>query len=176
MPAGAVGEHASRWCPTPTRQGAAPRCAAHSAVGALAGLGPTVAWAEAPLSFARARAALELATAGTLGLPAGPLVVADEHGPRSCSQRIRGSRATSPATALAPLAELPEGSRARLAETLHAWLEEQGRLQPIAERLGIHPQTVRYRIARLRELLGFQLDDPEGRFALELALRASVSS
>jgi DNA-binding PucR family transcriptional regulator len=31
---------------------------------------------------------------------------------------------------------------------------------------------VRYRLARLRELLGDELDDPEARLELELALRA----
>jgi DNA-binding PucR family transcriptional regulator len=36
----------------------------------------------------------------------------------------------------------------------------------------VHPQTVRYRMARLRDLLGDCLDSPEGRFELELALRA----
>ncbi len=40
--------------------------------------------------------------------------------------------------------------------------------------LHVHPQTVRYRIAKLRELLGARLEDPDGRFELELelALRA----
>jgi methionyl-tRNA formyltransferase len=41
----------------------------------------------------------------------------------------------------------------------------------VAERLGIHEQTARYRIARLRELFGAALDDPDERFWLELALR-----
>jgi DNA-binding PucR family transcriptional regulator len=35
----------------------------------------------------------------------------------------------------------------------------------------VHPQTARYRRTRLRELLGDQLDDPDARFELELALR-----
>jgi DNA-binding PucR family transcriptional regulator len=36
----------------------------------------------------------------------------------------------------------------------------------------VHPQTVRYRLGRLRELFGEQLDDPQHRVELELALRA----
>ncbi len=36
----------------------------------------------------------------------------------------------------------------------------------------MHPQTVRYRINRLRELFGDVLDTADGRFELELALRA----
>ena len=73
----------------------------------------------------------------------------------------------------APLAELSAGSRERLAATLAAWLDEQGRLGPAALRLGIHPQTARYRLARLRELFGDALDDPDTRFWLALALRVS---
>ena len=46
----------------------------------------------------------------------------------------------------------------------------------MATDLQIHPQTARYRIARLRELLGDQLDDPDTRFELELALRALTPS
>jgi DNA-binding PucR family transcriptional regulator len=73
---------------------------------------------------------------------------------------------------LAPLAGLPAGSRARLAETLRVWLAEQGRLGQVARRLGVHPQTARYRVGRLRELFGESLEDPDERFWLALALRA----
>ena len=40
--------------------------------------------------------------------------------------------------------------------------------------LGLHAQTARYRLSRLRELLGDTLDDPDARFELELALRARL--
>jgi DNA-binding PucR family transcriptional regulator len=46
----------------------------------------------------------------------------------------------------------------------------------MAGALDIHPQTARYRIARLRELLGNELDDPNARLELELALRALRSA
>ncbi|HEY8581292.1 MAG TPA: helix-turn-helix domain-containing protein, partial [Capillimicrobium sp.] len=62
--------------------------------------------------------------------------------------------------------------RDRLAETLRAWLELQGSAPAVAARLHVHPQTVRYRLARLREELGDALDDPAARFELLLALRA----
>jgi DNA-binding PucR family transcriptional regulator len=72
---------------------------------------------------------------------------------------------------LAPLHSLPPRTRGRLAETLLAWLE-QGRSAPAAARvLHAHPQTVRYRLGQLRELLGDALDDAGTRFELELALR-----
>jgi hypothetical protein len=138
------------------------------AIGELrAGLGTTVGWADAPLTFARARAALELAQATRApGLTAAAERAGDlllRHDPRLAGELC--------AARLAPLAELPEGSRARLLETLEVWLAEQGRLTVLANRLGIHPQTARYRMARLRELFGDALEDPDARFDLELALR-----
>jgi DNA-binding PucR family transcriptional regulator len=45
-----------------------------------------------------------------------------------------------------------------------------GDRQAIAEELSIHPQTVRYRMAQLKELYGDRLDDPRSRARLFLAL------
>ena len=73
---------------------------------------------------------------------------------------------------LAPLQRLPARSRARLEETLLAYLRHRGNGPRMAADLHVHPQTVRYRLARLRELLGPALDDPEARFELEVVLRA----
>jgi DNA-binding PucR family transcriptional regulator len=56
-------------------------------------------------------------------------------------------------------------------ETLAAWLADPGRPQAMADRLGLHVQTIRYRLKILRELLGEALDDPDERFELSLALR-----
>jgi PucR C-terminal helix-turn-helix domain len=74
---------------------------------------------------------------------------------------------------LAPLATLREGARQRLTETLLAWLSYRGERNRVAAVLHIHPQTVAYRLTTLRELFGEALADPDRRFALELALRAT---
>jgi PucR C-terminal helix-turn-helix domain len=132
---------------------------------APAGLGTTVTWPEAVTSFSRARAALELG-GGQSGL-----IVARERTGDLLLLGNPGLAGELVSDRLAPLAALSEGSRARLTETLRVWLAEQGRLGPVAQRLGIHPQTVRYRLTRLRELFGTSLEDPDGRFWLELALR-----
>jgi PucR C-terminal helix-turn-helix domain len=137
------------------------------AAGASAGLGTTVDWSQASISFARARAALELAD----GPPA--LIAARENAGQLLLRGDPRLAAELASDRLAPLAELSPGSRGRLTETLRVWLAEQGRLGPVAERLGIHSQTARYRLARLRDLFGDQLDDPDQRFWLELALRIS---
>jgi DNA-binding PucR family transcriptional regulator len=77
------------------------------------------------------------------------------------------------AARLAPLATLADGQRDRLTATLRAWLDRPGQVQAVAATLGVHPQTVRYRLAKLRELFGEALEDPEGRFELALALRVA---
>jgi len=63
--------------------------------------------------------------------------------------------------------------RQRLAETFSAWLETRGTAPEMAERLKVHPQTVRYRMRNLERTLGGQLRDPDARFAIELVLRAA---
>jgi DNA-binding PucR family transcriptional regulator len=57
-------------------------------------------------------------------------------------------------------------------ETALAYVLERGNAAAMARALDVHPQTARYRLARLRELMGDELEDPDARFELELALRA----
>ena len=73
---------------------------------------------------------------------------------------------------LAPLQGAAKGSRDAYRDTLRAWLLLMGDRRAVAADLHIHPQTVRYRLARLRERFGPALDDPDARFALHVALRA----
>ncbi|MFI5935199.1 PucR family transcriptional regulator [Actinoplanes sp. NPDC051494] len=55
-------------------------------------------------------------------------------------------------------------------ETLHAWLRAQGQVVATAEALHAHPQTVRYRMRKIRQVAGAALDDPDTRLHLQLAL------
>ena len=149
--------------------------------GALAGrsaaLGPAAAPAELAASWSLARAALRGAEAGALAGAAGPAPApsplrADDvlidlllFEGRAIVDRIAARR-------LAAFDELTPKARARMAETALAYVREGGNAAAMARALDLHPQTVRYRLARLRELLGEQLDDPDARLELELALRA----
>jgi hypothetical protein len=163
-----IGELTAAIVPDPDAPGR--RAAIERAVleaGAVAGLGTTVGWQEAGLSFSRASAALGLAD----GAP-GLLVAGDRAGELLLRSDVRLAAELAD-DRLAPLAGLSLGSRRRLTATLEAWLAEQGRLGVVADRLGVHPQTVRYRLGRLRDLFGDALDDPDSRFWLELALRVS---
>jgi DNA-binding PucR family transcriptional regulator len=60
-------------------------------------------------------------------------------------------------------------------ETALAFVRQRGNSVEMAAALHVHPQTARYRVARLRELLGDDLDDPDARFELEIALRATAA-
>jgi PucR C-terminal helix-turn-helix domain len=166
----ADGPLAVAWLPDP--EAPARRAQLEAALdGVPAALGPAVALERAPESLARARAAHALALDGVV--PAGALVVADEHLPVLLLHAgDRGLAADLVARALAPMAELAPGPRARLEATLRAWLDHPGQISRMAGELHVHPQTVRYRLAQLRELFGARLDDPDARFELALALRA----
>jgi DNA-binding PucR family transcriptional regulator len=120
-------------------------------------------------SIARAQAAFGLQESGVL--PTASPLVTDAHLTDLLLHGDGALAADLAARALAPLAEVREGTRARLVETLRAWLDEPGQVSRVAERLHVHPQTVRYRMAQLRELFGERLDAPEARFELALALR-----
>ncbi|MEV4368809.1 PucR family transcriptional regulator [Nonomuraea sp. NPDC049637] len=72
---------------------------------------------------------------------------------------------------LAPLTAY--GSRADLVESLRAYLDSNGHWDAAAQRLGVHRHTLRYRMRRVAELLGRDLDDPGVRAELWLALEAA---
>lgn len=71
---------------------------------------------------------------------------------------------------LGPLMEHDRARGGELVETLKAYLEA-GEQQAAARRLGIHPNTLRYRLDRVREVGRVELEDPETRLNLAVALR-----
>ncbi len=75
------------------------------------------------------------------------------------------------AALLAPLREY--GSRADLLESLRAYLECNGHWDAAAQRLGVHRHTLRYRMRRVAEILGRDLDDPAARAELWVALNVA---
>lgn len=75
---------------------------------------------------------------------------------------------------LGPLLEQPPHTRRILAETMLAWLETRGSAPMLAARLGKHAQTVRYRLRRLHEIFGTDLEDADRCFEIYLVLRASM--
>ena len=133
-----------------------------------AGIGPAVPWEQATVSARLARSAL-----GLTGDDAAPRpVAADAHRVDLLLLADPALTAGLVADVLGPLAVLPAAAQDRLLVTLAAWLAHQGEVRPAAAQLHVHTQTVRYRVAQLRELVGDRMAGPEGRLELELALRA----
>jgi DNA-binding PucR family transcriptional regulator len=134
-----------------------------------AALGPSVALDASARSAARARRALELRGSGAL--PGEGLIVAEDEVATLLLHADAQLAAELAAARLQPLHKLRPAARERLEATLREWLDNQGRIDDTAQALGVHPQTVRYRLAQLRETFGPALDDAAGRFELALALR-----
>jgi hypothetical protein len=133
-------------------------------------LGPAVPVDQALDSLERARALLVLVQAGLL--EGGALSEADDHDVALLLSAEPQLARVLARRRLAPLdAVRGETTRTNLTLTLAAWLRNPGQRKTIAHSLGVHPQTVRYRMVRLRELFGNALDEPDQRFELELALR-----
>lgn len=142
--------------------------------GRRAVIGPAREWARVPdsLRLATTATAVLVDESGTSFDEEGWPLWVDEHladivlGAESAALVDIGIRR------LAALDSLRGSQRDKLSTTLLAWLRHWGQRAPIAQELDIHPQTVGYRVAQLRELFGAELDDPQARFEMELVLRA----
>ena len=58
--------------------------------------------------------------------------------------------------------------------TLACFLEAGGDIRQVAERLTLHPNTVRYRLRRIEEISGLSLADPMTRLSALIQLRAAA--
>ncbi|BCM65926.1 MULTISPECIES: PucR family transcriptional regulator [Streptomyces] len=74
--------------------------------------------------------------------------------------------------AIGPLREHDHRSKPPLLPTLETYLAHAGRKAETARELHLNRQTLYNRLARIGELLGTDLDDPQTVLALSLALRA----
>ena len=72
---------------------------------------------------------------------------------------------------IARLAAYDEKHGANLVDTLRAWLDRFGDVIASAADVHVHPNTFRYRLRRIAEIGGIDLDDPEARFGAMLQLR-----
>jgi hypothetical protein len=136
--------------------------------GRRAALGTPRPLADARASWLRARSGLAAIRAGALP---DELCAVDEHLAAVAFFEARAPLRELAARRLEPLDALTPAARERMAATLKAYLDHRGNAPAMAEALHIHPQTVRYRLRKLRELFGAALEDPEARFELEAAVR-----
>ena len=76
---------------------------------------------------------------------------------------------------LGPLLDYDARRGATLVHTLSRYLDHGGNYDLTAQSLSLGRSTVRYRLARIREISGHDLADPDVRFQLQLATRAWVT-
>ncbi len=62
--------------------------------------------------------------------------------------------------------------KSELVRTLTQYLEHGGNYDATAAELSVHKSTLKYRLQRIRELTGLDLNDPDVHFNLQLATRA----
>jgi hypothetical protein len=146
-------------------------------------IGPTLPVTLAPESLRRAERLDGLWRSGRLGAgarlgagsPNGPGVrVAEDHLLELAASADQLLVSALRERVLGPVLEVPEGKREVLLDTLQAWLVTGGDRVASAQWLHVHPQTVSYRVGRLRELLGRSLDDHRARQEMILVLAAGV--
>jgi DNA-binding PucR family transcriptional regulator len=90
-------------------------------------------------------------------------------------RRVALAASTARTADIGPLRHLVNRDRecrTSYVSTLEAWLEEMGDPKAAAARLHIHPNTLRHRMRRLRDVVELQLDSPDVRSALLLQLTA----
>ncbi|BBX28829.1 PucR family transcriptional regulator [Mycolicibacterium alvei] len=172
---GAEAETASRWV-------AGLRAALPEPVTVLAGISGPAAAAE--LALARSEADECLALHEVLHeVPHGDAVDPDENVPvydeawdEILLQRLRIAARAGRAPQRGPVAELrahDQASGTHYAVTLRAWLEAQGDLAGAGRTLGVHENTVRYRMRKMAELTQLDLTDARKRLAMMIELAAT---
>ncbi|MFI1990790.1 PucR family transcriptional regulator [Actinoplanes sp. NPDC020271] len=137
---------------------------AEALAGRAAVVGPSLPWSEAPEAVRLAERAAEL-----IGTGPEPVFVED-HFAALALRGEPGALAALSSRRLSALDGLRPGQREQLLTTLQSWLRHWGSRAAVAAELFVHPQTVSYRLNRLRDLLGPDLDDPTARFELLLVL------
>jgi sugar diacid utilization regulator len=74
--------------------------------------------------------------------------------------------------AVSKLITYDELHKSQLFDTLETYLDLYGRRKMAAERLNIHPNTLDYRIRKVKELTGMDPDDPDSRLILHVWTKA----
>ncbi len=88
--------------------------------------------------------------------------------------RLRAVAAAHPELAIGRVAALAEQDAAKgtsWVQTLRAYFDAYGDMAAAAAEVNVHPNTFRYRLRRITDLFGLDLDDPDERLVAELQLR-----
>ncbi len=105
--------------------------------------------------------------AGRVGDAPGAVTVDDRWADMVVARAVDGLAGTP---LLSPCADLLGPEHADLRDTVRTVIDHWGEPQRAADVLGVHANTVRYRMSRFRGLSGIDLHDPRQRLALRLEL------
>ncbi|MFD8494805.1 PucR family transcriptional regulator [Amycolatopsis sp. NPDC059657] len=128
---------------------------------------PFTGLAEIPDALSRARVARLSLPAGTPGVAVfgdSPVTTLVAGAPAMTREVVRAS--------LSGVLVLPAQERKVLLDTLAAWFAGHGSAKQAADRLFVHPNTVRYRLRRVQELTKRDLTDPVDIGELYVALES----
>ncbi|MFT7868078.1 MULTISPECIES: PucR family transcriptional regulator [Amycolatopsis] len=142
-------------------------------VRAVVGIGPVArSAAELPEARGSADRALRVLRSGS-GAGRRVALLADVHVEALLLelQDLVAARGDRPTGTVARLLDYDAQHHAHLVETLRAWLDAFGDVIAASAAVHVHPNTFRYRLRRLAEVGGFDMTDPEARFAAMLQLR-----
>jgi GAF domain-containing protein len=132
----------------------------------LVAAGPPVPLAALAESRTLADETLSLLRANLVG---GPVISHEQAWTVLVLHRTAVAAAGTGATELGPLPRLrahDESAGTNYVETLYEWLRHPGDPRAASKALRIHPNTLRYRMARISELAGVDFDDADVRLAL----------
>ncbi|MEE1938631.1 helix-turn-helix domain-containing protein [Streptomyces sp. TRM 70361] len=141
--------------------------------GRVAGIGaPCTGLAEVPGAWRQALAAARAARAENR---LGPVARWDRIGPYRMLTALAAPPGASPGTSAgqpdAAVRALLEPGRRELARTAEVFLDHAGQAGRTAAALGVHRQTLYYRLSRVERLTGLDLGDGEDRLLLHMALK-----
>ncbi|MEU8568730.1 helix-turn-helix domain-containing protein, partial [Streptomyces pathocidini] len=124
--------------------------------------------AQVPSPGQRAREAVAAARAARADARLGPVAEWSSIGPYRTLTALSPGGAPDPAAA-----PLLRPAQAQLARTAEVFLDCAGQAGRAAAELGIHRQTLYYRLSRVEKLTGLDLDEGEDRLLLHMALKAA---
>jgi sugar diacid utilization regulator len=138
-----------------------------------AGISGVAAAAELALACPEADECLALHEARSSD---GPAPAYDESWQDVLLQRLRTAARSARTPSRGPVADLRRHDQAngtQYVATLKAWLEAMGDLSQAGERLGVHENTVRYRLRKMAEVTSLDLRDSQKRVATMIELAAT---
>lgn len=140
--------------------------------------GVAVSWPVPPDEIRHAHrwavGTLALAKQGVIDAPSSSVLRCEDHLDLLWIHADPALRRQTDETLLAPMMRIRPKHRIALAQTLLLWLQTRSSAPTLAAQLGIHEQTVRYRLRSIKKMFGDQLDDPSRIITLLAGIESAL--